>query len=543
MCNKLICSLLFAFFIIINVSITQAVYITEAPTSIENQMTDEMLPQINLPALNYQKLIAQDEKEKKEGLPYRFGYVHDVNIDMQEDFLWDTLSNDMRVGRVKISAPSATTINLNYSAFDINTKTRLYVYGQSKEDFIGPFTYKNIKENKEFATGLIKDSICYVEIIEPINHSKKNRVVINGIVHGYRSVRGKVNSLLKAFQDSGSCNYDVGCGIANGWSDQIKSVALILTGNNNRICTGALINNTSQNCQPYFLTAEHCFSNRNPGDVLNNIFMFNYDSPTPACPGTPVMDGPTTQTVQGATVVAEGFDSDFFLLQLTTNPLDFYDVYYAGWNRANSGVTDTRAIHHPAGDVKKFSVDNDPPAGNDNFRGSPIGSHWRVVWEQGTTEGGSSGSPIFDQNKRIIGDLSGGTASCSNPNGPDVYGKIWYSWDQNGSANNARLRPWLDPTNSNVMFVDGTNCSSACPPDYAGPNTLTGNQNTSADFETDGILQSTQLINADVDYDSGTHIDLLPGFEVSSGNIFEAFIDGCGNLRIQQDEVIREKRK
>ena len=40
-----------------------------------------------------------------------------------------------------------------------------------------------------------------------------------------------------------------------------------------------------------------------------------------------------------------------------------------------------------------------------------------------TTEPGSSGS-LFDENHRIIGQLWGGGASCSNLNSPDYYGRV-----------------------------------------------------------------------------------------------------------------------
>ena len=39
------------------------------------------------------------------------------------------------------------------------------------------------------------------------------------------------------------------------------------------------------------------------------------------------------------------------------------------------------------------------------------------------TEPGSSGSPLFDQNRRIIGTLHGGFAACSN-NQSDWYGRF-----------------------------------------------------------------------------------------------------------------------
>ncbi|MGB0917986.1 MAG: T9SS type A sorting domain-containing protein, partial [Flavobacteriales bacterium] len=79
---------------------------------------------------------------------------------------------------------------------------------------------------------------------------------------------------------------------------------------------------------------------------------------------------------------------------------------------------------------------------------------WRIgAWEEGTTEPGSSGSPLFDQNKRIVGQLYGGSASCNLLNDPDYYGKFSTSWD--GPSNSTRLRNWLDPDNTGTSTVDG----------------------------------------------------------------------------------------
>ena len=81
-----------------------------------------------------------------------------------------------------------------------------------------------------------------------------------------------------------------------------------------------------------------------------------------------------------------------------------------------------------------------------------------------------------------------------------------------------------------------------CPPNYAGANQLTGTQTTIADFETDGAIESDQIIDANVDYDSKTMIDFLSGFEVKLGKVFHAFIDGCGNLLNEEKEETERKK-
>jgi PKD repeat protein len=101
------------------------------------------------------------------------------------------------------------------------------------------------------------------------------------------------------------------------------------------------------------------------------------------------------------------------------------------------------------------------------WNGTP--SHWRVSWaetENGLSimEGGSSGSPIFDQDGLIMGDLSGGYTSnaCDNPS-PAWFGKVWYSWDQMGTTPATRLKDWLDPTNTGLYKLPGLS-SQILPP-------------------------------------------------------------------------------
>ena len=425
-------------------------------------------PVKQMPTLNYNKLIREDENDKLNSIPVRFGFLHEVNYTFENSGVWSDLPNGDRIWRLKIDAPEAQTINLNYSKYDLPVGGKLYIYNDSRKDFIGPFTNLNEKENGEFATGFTKGEACTIEYHEPASQRGNAVLEISGVVHGYRSIRNEVNEILKVFQDSGPCNNDVNCAIGNAWTDQIKSVGLIMTAGNFRFCTGALINNTGDDCRSYFLSANHCFANDSAGDVLNDIFIFNYNSPTPACPGIPTTDGPTNETVQGGTIIAKAVDSDFCLIELTNNPLDFYDVYYSGWDRTNTASLGGVGIHHPSGDVKKISIENNQLTSG-SFNNTTSNTHWEVPnWDEGTTEGGSSGSPLYDlTNQRIVGQLHGGGAACagnSNNGQSDVYGKIFHSWDQNGGANTVQLAPWLDPVGTGTMTMDGNDCSTPIAP-------------------------------------------------------------------------------
>ena len=207
------------------------------------------------------------------------------------------------------------------------------------------------------------------------------------------------------------------------------------------------MNNTNNDGHPYFLTADHCL-----GGVGNWVFYFDHESPN--CNGS---NGPTNQSVSGASVVASNGGSDFALLEINNGnqiPAGF-GVEFAGWDNSDneSAVTGATCIHHPSGDVMKICHETDAPY-HTNQGGAAV---WYIdEWEEGVTEPGSSGSPLFDQNHRIIGQLYGGTAACAgqvNNGEPDWYGRFGVSW--NGNSASTRLRDWLDPNNTGVEILDG----------------------------------------------------------------------------------------
>lgn len=526
--NYTVIGALLALFLFASTLPAQVVLKQDEPYSFQSK-SKITVPIEVMPKVNARKLLKEDEKDTKGKQAPRFGVLHEVNYTLKNAGEWETLPNGDRLWKLRIKAPDARTININYSMYDLPKGGKLFIYSSPEpKTVLGPFTSFNEKSNDRFATGFTYGEECTIEYYEPAAVANQGRIEIDGIVHGYRTIpRQTIDGFLKDFRGSGTCNYDVECAISAGWEDQIKSVGMHILANGTRWCSGALINNTANDCKPYFLTADHCF-NVNAGATLNDIFMFNYHSPSPACPGRPTVDGPTNQTVQGATVVANAAGSDFFLVELSSNPIDFYDVYYSGWSRETTGKTSSVAIHHPDSDVKKFSVDNDPPNGGDN-------RYWEVVWEDGTTEPGSSGSPLFDQNKRIIGQLCCGGASCSNPNSSDDYGRVNYSWSSNGTNANRQLAPWLDPINSGVMFIDGSNCSSSinCYSMLDNGNGLSTNETGAVDYESSDWIETTGPITiqsgARVDYDAVNYVLLNPGFMVMTNGVFNAFIDGCNN--------------
>ena len=400
---------------------------------------------VSMSKVDVPSLIAEDEIESAKGIPLRFGAPFEVDYNMNNSGTWETLGDSSRIWRLRIESIGAYSINLVYRNFWMPPGAKFYIYNEDQSMVIGAFTEDNNKEYEKFATGPVKGDITILEYWEPAGTEVQGVIAIERVVHAYRNLFDRY--LLKdteSFGSSGSCNNNVNCPEGADWQDEKRAVAMILTSGGFRLCTGALVNNVREDFIPYFLTANHCL-----GGQETWVFMFNYESPN--CTN---IDGPTWMTVSGSTLRATNSYSDFALLELTEMPPDSYSVYYAGWSNINSPSTSSVCIHHPSGDIKKITFDYDPPT-SANYGGSSGGSHWRInAWDDGTTEPGSSGSPLFDQNHRITGQLHGGTASCSLPNDPDYFGKFAQSWNYSSIAA-LQLKYWLDPDNTGATTLDG----------------------------------------------------------------------------------------
>jgi hypothetical protein len=142
---------------------------------------------------------------------------------------------------------------------------------------------------------------------------------------------------------------------------------------------------------------------------------------------------------------------------MNSTPPASYNVFYAGWNNGTTPADSVTAIHHPSGDIKKCSRASNPVTASSYDAGNGTAQTWQIgQWTDGVTESGSSGSPLFDQNKRIIGQLYGGPSACgvSTADLTDHYGRFCVSWDT-GSTPQTRLHDWLDPGNTNAVTNDG----------------------------------------------------------------------------------------
>ena len=402
---------------------------------------------------NISALQAEDAiNDPKGDAPWRFGHNNYTGLNLNNSGSWVETVNGSMIWRVVVSCEEALTVNLTFSETEIPEGNELYVYNPEKDFILGSFNQNHIYKG-ELGTELVPGNTVVVEYFIP-QGNPIGSVNINTVTHGYRTANEFTE---KAFGSSGSCNMNANCPDGATWVNERNSVVMLVSGSSG-FCTGALINNTANDGTPYVLTANHCYSN-----PASWIFRFNWQAENCNNPGS----SPSFVSLSGATLRSRRTPTDFCLVEITggltngTVPAS-YSPFFAGWDNTGNTPSTTVCIHHPAGDIKKISFDDDAASVSQSMGSTEANSTWTVRWDRNTTtEGGSSGSPLFDQNHRIIGQLWGGGASCSNLNSPDYYGRVSMSWEPPGSNTTNQLKHWLDPNGLGAGFVDGYDPSGA----------------------------------------------------------------------------------
>jgi len=378
----------------------------------------------------------------------QYAYRYDVAYNSKVDGVWETLSDGRKVWRFALASPGAYSIGLIFSKFKLPKGGQLFIYNDQSDKVLGAYTEKNNKQSGKLSVEPLAGDEAIVEYIEPLAANFSAELEIGAVLHDYKNIFNLLQGDVSHLKASGTCNVDINCPEGADWQTEKEAVCHIIYGG--WIATGALVNNTKLDGRPFFLTAHHAINNQDDADIA--IFYFNYENSS--CNAT---DGLKSQSISGSTLLATTSNLDFTLLELSVKPPASYTPYYAGWDRSGRVPARTVCIHHPNGDAKKISIDYDSPLTDtysDTKFSFDVNTHWRIAeWDIGTTEGGSSGSPLFDENHRIIGDLTGGEASCSNSIN-DYYAKFSESWN-NYPGNSEQLKAWLDPLNTGVITLDG----------------------------------------------------------------------------------------
>ena len=381
-----------------------------------------------------------DEIREQDGQPPRFALPFATSLTPGDRGTWESLSDGLRLWRLRISSPGALSLNLGFTDFALPEGARLLIHAADRSHFLRAFTAADNAEHGQLWTPVLLADDMVVELTVPSKAVEQVRLTLGSVNVGYRGFGEIFGS---DWDDrSGACNNDVVCPEGDPWRSEIPSVG-VYTLNGSWTCTGAMINNTTQDGTPYFLTANHC--GISTGNDQSMVVYWNFESPNcgDQCCGS------LAQNQTGAIHRISYSASDVTLVELSALPNPAFGITYSGWDRGSGDQLSAVAIHHPNTDEKAISFENDPTTTTSYLSNSVPGNgtHIRVTdWDDGTTEPGSSGSPLYSPNHHIVGQLHGGYASCSSQTS-DWYGRFSVSMD-NG------LSSYLDPASSGVMTLD-----------------------------------------------------------------------------------------
>ena len=285
---------------------------------------------------------------------------------------------------------------------------------------------------------LIAGNEVTIQLSEPVNNIEESDLEISRVVHGYKNMFSSDVGIAPASAVYSCYNSIIGY---PAWANESDAVALVIINSGTSLCTGSLLNNTAQDYRPYFLSAFHCidisprdgFISAAEQSVAENwAFRFQYKT----------ADASTYITYNQAYFRAAWFNSDFALMELRQSIND-NRITFLGWNRAETVTGSTTCIHHPGGDLMKISFDNNQPIVE-----SSANTYLSINFTNGGAEEGSSGAPLFDLNKHIIGQLHGGSGNGGCPPIKVNFGRFYNSWTGGGTPS-TQLNAWLDPLHPN----------------------------------------------------------------------------------------------
>ncbi|MEN9971720.1 MAG: hypothetical protein RIS20_67 [Bacteroidota bacterium] len=431
------------------------------------------IPVRSVDAPDRAKLAEEDASRDRQGLLYRIGVARLTNVNTANSGIWTTLANGDRQWQLIVNAPGAEAISFLFETFKIYGSTTLRIQNMNGLDVHPLMTSADVQEHFRQNAALCFGDKLLLTLTEP-KYTTPSEIDMDRIMYNYRSTG---NAPVQKINESDVCEVNVNCSpVGDPWQDEKRGVArlYVVEGTQAGWCSGTLINNTASDCKPYFLTALHCGVNATAANMNQWKFYFGYEAPT--CVNPTTGGSLASHFITGCLRIADAGDgggnsgSDFLLVKMGTanneatviNQLKStaFNAYWNGWNANTTVTTGGVGIHHPAGDIKKISTFTGTTVSTQ--WGTAQGSHWRVTWASntngyGVTEGGSSGSPLFNGTQGyVIGTLTGGGSYCTSQTAPDEYGKVAYHWTNNGTAANLQLKPWLDPSNTGVLEFAGS---------------------------------------------------------------------------------------
>jgi lysyl endopeptidase len=423
---------------------------------------------IRAPALDYRAIAAEDVAREEADLPRRFAIPMTVSLTPDNSGEWDVPDVQSRRWRLRIDAPSANSLNFGFLRYRMTPRGELHIRSGDGALSLRTFTHADNDAHGQLWTPVLLSGQAIIEVTVPLEEVDALELELGAINQGYRGFG------TPPLARSGSCQMDVEClGASDPWRQTMDASGVISLGGGT-FCSGSLVNNTAGDRKMYFVTAAHC--NINASNAASLVVYWNFQNSFCRTPGSAASgqsgDGNLLQFHTGSTFRAAYAPTDFTLVELDDPPQPAFGHYWAGWNRSTanppcSAASPCVAIHHPNTDEKRITYVTSNMA-TTSYGGTTSpgdGTHLWAHWATdppgpfsvpGTTEGGSSGSPLYDRDHRFVGQLHGGPSSCGSTgdNLSDFYGRFSLSWT-GGGTNATRASNWLGASNPSAMTTNG----------------------------------------------------------------------------------------
>ncbi|MDE2358660.1 MAG: trypsin-like peptidase domain-containing protein [Betaproteobacteria bacterium] len=386
---------------------------------------------------------------------------------------WQDAGSGLRAARITITSPGARGLRIAIALSHPPSGLVVRFRGSAPAAAVyGPVDAARIVSEGTFWSPLLDGETAVVELAVPRGASLAGATISLPMLSHLSLSTGALKQAdpLGDIGASGSCEVDVAC-IASPLQQQASQAIdatariLLVDHGSSYLCTGTLLNDSATSLTPYFYTANHCIDNDGsdpaasqgqPAAVAQTFETF-WRFQTDTCGVDAAANVNFSEAAAGATLLARGVDYDWALVRLNAAPPA--GATFSAWNGNGMIAIGTAAdgIHHPKGDLKKFSQGAVQPY--DTY--SDGSSFIAMQWSRGATEPGSSGSGLFtlDASRSYLelrGGLYGGGSSCNTPTGIDDFSRfdvalpLLVQYLTPGAANPAKTTPVVEYYNATL---------------------------------------------------------------------------------------------
>lgn len=429
---------------------------------------------IKLDAVSAARNLAEVAVIPQAGRPTKIGFSRELVLTASTDktaavWHWTSTPKGGHIAAISVVSTGATGVRLGLLVKRMPWDAVVRVYAQnapSAVEISGSEIMASIHRNMD-ADGLSDAARTYwtpgvegdestVEIELPPGFSPDAlELAIPRLSNIVISPLKDLNAETAKIGQAAYCEIDINCASGNSaLGNGTAKMSYVASDGTSYVCSGSLLNDRVQSGTPYFLSANHCISLQSEASSLITYWFYRSTS----C-NSGTLSSSSKTLLGGATLLYASSVTDTSFMRLNNTPPA--GAVYQGWDASVPTLsTSLVSVHHPKGDLQKISFGSLRAFKDCNLSDSlsesfyctsstaAKGNFIDMLLNQGMNEAGSSGSGIYKSvsgSNYLIGQLTGGSASCANPTGSSTYGRF-------DIAYTAALNKWLDASVRSAVY-------------------------------------------------------------------------------------------